>query len=155
MSFWRSFEPAPGVQLNLGRKFLLYTDGASPGNNVKGGGHGGAGAALYLNGQEVWTLSRYLGHPVTNIMAEYSALILSLQYLHTILQAQDELLIRLDLKLIDEQLTGVKQAREPHVQQLLYNTRQLLTGINYKMEWIPREQNSRADGLAKSGAQQR
>ena len=59
-----------------------------------------------------------------------------------------ELHIRMDSKLVVEQMSGRWKIKHPDMADLAAEARELLTGTPVRFEWIPRLQNSRADKLA-------
>ena len=56
-------------------KYLLRFDGASKGNP----GKAGAGAVLYLNDNEIWSMSIYIDQKQTNNYAEYVGVLIGLK----------------------------------------------------------------------------
>ena len=123
----------------------LYADGASRFNP----GPSGVGVVIYKEEEEVHTISEYIGE-ATNNEAEYLALIKGLEYLLKV----NELSVScyLDSKLVVEQANGNYRVRAENLIPL--NT-QLFSLIKkfHKIQFnhIPREKNSRADGLANKG----
>lgn len=162
---WQFWQPCPAVGLSspaaplpsvLPKLYYLYTDGSARGNNSKANSHGGAGAVIYNDQmQELWTLSQYLGSPITNIVAEYTALILGLQQARRMMLPQDQLIVRFDLDLMYKQLTGEWRSKEPHITKLKWKVQKVLYGCQYQLEWIPREQNDRANDLAQNASKRR
>ena len=57
-------------------KYILYFDGCCKGNP----GPGGAGAVLYKNNIEIWSDSKFVGENVTNNIAEYTGMLIGLEY---------------------------------------------------------------------------
>lgn len=125
------------------KKIILYADGGARGNP------GPAGAGAYLEdetGKCVAKISRYLGE-TTNNVAEYSALILGLE--EAFKRGSTEVLIRLDSQLIVRQIEGAYQVKQPHLKELHEQALSLLEKFSrYRIEHIPREENSEADDLA-------
>lgn len=119
-----------------------YFDGASRGNP----GDAGAGAFLINdNNDVVWEVSRYLGRK-TNNEAEYSALLL-------LLKAAGEcgarkLDIYGDSRLVVCQVSRQWKINLPHLRSLANEAWKLMDGIDVRLNWIPREQNKRADALS-------
>jgi probable phosphoglycerate mutase len=64
------------------------------------------------------------------------------------LNPQASLKIRLDSKLVVEQMSGRWKIKHPDMQVLAQEARQLLASTKVSFEWIPREENSRADAAA-------
>ena len=56
--------------------------------------------------------------------------------------------VRLDSKLVVEQMSGRWKIKHPAMAELAAEAREILTGTPVSFEWIPRLENSRADRLA-------
>lgn len=83
----------------------------------------------------------------TNNVAEYQGLIAGLSAAREL--GADEVLVRMDSKLVIEQLSGRWQVRHPSMRPLARRAAELAAGfaaVSY--EWIPRARNSHADRLA-------
>ncbi len=122
---------------------ILYADGGARGNP----GPAGAGAVLTdRSGKILARLHRYLGE-ATNNTAEYSALILGLEEASRL--AVKKIVIRLDSELIVRQLEGRYRVKQPHLQILHQQARNLLQRFEkVAVQHIPREKNFEADRLA-------
>lgn len=119
-----------------------YFDGASRGNP----GEAGAGAFLMNDsGEIIWEASRYLGKK-TNNEAEYAALLLLLK------AASDRGVTRLkiygDSQLVVRQISRQWKINLPHLRKLAQDAWKLMEGMTVELEWIPRDQNIRADKLS-------
>jgi probable phosphoglycerate mutase len=125
------------------KRAVLYADGAARGNP----GPAGSGAALVdENGRVVAEAMRHLGH-ATNNVAEYTALIIGLETARK--HHVEELEIRMDSKLVVEQMTGKWRIRHPNIRPLALRAGELLALFPKRsIRHIPREQNSIADLLA-------
>lgn len=124
-------------------RHILYADGASRGNPGPA-----AYGSLVLNheGEVVAELAGYLD-VATNNFAEYYGLITGLEFLHTI-SAPPLIEIRMDSKLVVEQMTGNWKVKHPDMRALALTARDLLQPFSPTFVWIPREENSKADALA-------
>lgn len=131
-------------------KMVLHTDGASRGNP----GEAGIGIVIYdENGVPMREIARYLGK-VTNNIAEYTALIEGLRAA-TELGAKD-IIIRSDSELMVRQVMGEYKVRNQGLQPLFVEARRLLMHFHYwRLEYVPRELNRRADELANEGIDQK
>jgi len=121
---------------------ILFADGASRGNP----GPASLGAVLVRDGEEIARISKQLGVR-TNNYAEYSAVIAGLEYViqHDL---EKNLLIRMDSKLVVEQLSGRWKIKHPDLMELARVAQSLLRQLNARLEWIPRELNFLADEAA-------
>lgn len=121
----------------------LFTDGASRGNP----GDAGLGVSIEDDqGTKLDAKCKWLGTK-TNNQAEYLALIAGLQAIST--WKPDRLEIRLDSKLVVEQIKGNWRVKEPELRTLHEQARKLLDGLgNWDIAHVDREQNKRADFLA-------
>lgn len=119
-----------------------YFDGASRGNP----GEAGAGALLVNDRDEaVWETARYLGKK-TNNEAEYTALLLLLAAARE--RGVKEIKIFGDSKLVVCQVSRQWKINLPHLRELAKEAWRLMEGMKVELEWIPREQNKRADALS-------
>ena len=120
----------------------LYADGASRGNP----GPASYGAALFQGETQLAGLFDTLGIR-TNNFAEYSAVIAGLQYIVDN-GLGPEVLVRMDSKLVVEQLSGRWKIKHPDLVELAVTAQHLIRRLSVRFEWIPREQNTVADALA-------
>ncbi len=93
------------------------------------------------------------GHGVTNNQAEYMALLAGLRHLLEILSTRElspsrvSLEVRGDSNLVIKQLSGLWRVRNPGLQPLYQEARQLLDGFGrVKLEWTPRAHSVRLLG---------
>lgn len=119
-----------------------YFDGASRGNP----GEAGAGALLVDNsGAVVWETSRYLGKK-TNNEAEYTALLLLLSAARE--RGVRDLKVYGDSKLVVCQVSRQWKINLPHLRALAKEAWELSADMDLQLQWIPREQNKKADALS-------
>lgn len=126
---------------------VIYTDGGSRGNP----GAAGAGASIQKDGEEIATVSKFLGTQ-TNNWAEYEALVLGLEkacevcsdFLH------EMIVVRMDSELIVKQMKGEYRVKDSALQKQHQRVKLLLTDhfSTVQFEHVRREQNKRADELA-------
>ncbi len=128
----------------MGRMLLIEADGGSRGNP----GHSGSGAVVMdmASGEVLAEIGLY-GGIASNNVAEYRAMIAGVRRALEI-DPDAELHIRMDSKLVIEQMSGRWRIKHPDMAELAAEARELLTGIPVHFEWIPRLDNSRADKLA-------
>lgn len=123
---------------------IIEADGGSRGNP----GPAGSGAVVIDGdtGEVLVEVAKFIG-TATNNVAEYSALLAGLtQALE--LNSTAKILVRMDSKLVIEQMAGSWKIKHPDMIKLASDTQALVRGKNITWSWIPREQNSRADALA-------
>ncbi len=123
------------------RSFLLYADGGSRGNP----GEAAFGALVSEGGKVIVELSERIG-VATNNVAEYSGLIAGLRAIHR-LDPQAKVLVRMDSKLVVEQMSGNWKLKKAEMKELAIQARNAHPPENVKYEWIPRELNTDADSL--------
>ena len=82
----------------------------------------------------------------TNNQAEYAAVIAGLRFLTQ--TNYREVIIRMDSKLVIEQLGGNWKINNLQLRELADQAKELLRDFSVRLEWIPREQNSKADANA-------
>lgn len=97
-------------------------------------------------GEVLAELGVYVG-VATNNVAEYSGMIAGVTRALAI-DPNAELRIRLDSKLVVEQMSGRWKIKHPDMANLAAEARDLLIGTPVAFEWIPRLENARADRLA-------
>lgn len=122
-----------------------YFDGASRGNP----GTAGAGALLVNEkGETVWETARFLGKK-TNNEAEYAALLLLLEAAKE--RGVKKITVYGDSKLVVSQVAKEWKINLPHLRELARQAWSLMEGMEVKLQWIPREQNKKADLLSNQG----
>lgn len=131
-------------------EFTLYADGGSRGNP----GPAGAGAVVFDNlGKRVVEVSDYLG-VATNNIAEYEAVLRGLKKLVETYPADlltsSPLTIRMDSKLVIEQLKGAYKVKHPNLIPRYLEVKNILARSFNKVsfEHVYREKNTDADALA-------
>lgn len=124
-------------------RVVVEADGGSRGNP----GPAGSGAVVRdSDGQVLAERSLWLGS-TTNNVAEYKGLILGLETAAELGATDVE--VRMDSKLVVEQMTGRWRVKHANLQPLAGEATSLLAPFtSVRFEWIPRAQNSHADRLA-------
>ncbi|MGK5730483.1 bifunctional RNase H/acid phosphatase [Streptomyces sp. URMC 124] len=125
-------------------RFIVEADGGSRGNP----GPAGYGAVVLdaATGEALAEAAEYIG-TATNNVAEYRGLIAGLEAAKT-LDAGAEVLVRMDSKLVVEQMSGRWKIKHPDMRPLAARARALYPAGQVAYEWIPRERNKHADRLA-------
>lgn len=125
-------------------RYVIEADGASRGNP----GHAAYGAVVRHGetGEVVAERAAVLGH-ATNNVAEYRGLIAGLTVVADI-DPQALVEVRMDSKLVVEQMSGRWQIKHPDMRTLALQARELLPYGNVTYTWIPRNDNRHADALA-------
>jgi len=127
------------------RRLVVEADGGSRGNP----GPAGYGAVVRdaATGEVLAEVSESIGR-ATNNVAEYSGLIAGLRAAAATARGAD-VEVRMDSKLVVEQMSGRWQVKHPAMQPLNAEAKQLAAGFaRITYEWIPRERNKHADRLA-------
>jgi probable phosphoglycerate mutase len=126
------------------RTFVVEADGGSRGNP----GPAGYGACVLdpQTGETLAEAAEYLGR-VTNNVAEYRGLIAGLRAAHA-LDPEARVRVRMDSKLVVEQMSGRWKIKHPDMQPLAAEARTIFPPGRVSYEWIPREKNKHADRLA-------
>lgn len=124
-------------------KAILFADGAARGNP----GPAGAGAVLLdADGHVVAELTKYVGTQ-TNNFAEYTALIIGLEEARR--RGVDDIDVRMDSKLVVEQVSGRWKVKHPNITELAILARQLFATFPKRhIAHVPREENGIADALS-------
>jgi len=128
----------------MARTLIIEADGGSRGNP----GIAASGSVVIdpATGEILAEVGRYLGR-ATNNVAEYTALVEGVRRAIAI-DPEADLHVRMDSKLVVEQMSGRWKIKHPDMAELAAEARLLLTGTPVKFEWIPRLQNTRADRVA-------
>lgn len=123
---------------------IIEADGGSRGNP----GPAGSGAVVIDadTGEVILEIAKFIG-VATNNVAEYLALKAGLEGAIGINPAA-RILVRMDSKLVIEQMSGTWKIKHPDMIQLAAEVQKIARGHEIKWMWIPREENSRADALA-------
>lgn len=123
---------------------VVYTDGGARGNP----GPAGAGAIAYEGESVVLELKQYLGDKQTNNFAEYEAVALALAALKEKGFGGRPVEVRMDSKLVVEQVLGNWKIKEPTLKPLAAKVHVLLKDFSsFTFTYVPREQNKEADRL--------
>jgi ribonuclease HI len=126
----------------MAREFVVTADGASRGNP----GAAAYGATVSENGTLLAELFDVIGIASNNV-AEYSGLIAGLKKAHE-LDPQAIIHVKMDSKLVVEQMSGRWQIKHPDMRSLANEARLAHSLSLVTFQWIPREENSHADRLA-------
>jgi probable phosphoglycerate mutase len=125
-------------------KYVIEADGGSRGNP----GPSGSGAVIIDSetGEILREISEYISI-ATNNVAEYRAVLAALKALSELPEAT-AITVRMDSKLVIEQLSGGWKIKHPDMQNLAAQVQSIARRLPITYQWIPREQNSKADALA-------
>ena len=126
----------------MARHFQITADGGSRGNP----GAAAYGAVVSENGKILAELYATIGIASNNV-AEYSGLIAGLEHAHA-LDPEATIDVKMDSKLVVEQMSGRWQIKHPDMRELAKRAREAHPLSLVTFSWIPRDQNSHADRLA-------
>lgn len=126
------------------RVFVVEADGGSRGNP----GPAGYGAVVKdsATGETLRETAEFIGH-ATNNVAEYRGLLAGLRAAHE-LDPDAAVLVRMDSKLVVEQMSGRWKIKHPDMRPLATEAKTVFPPEAVTYEWIPREDNKHADRLA-------
>lgn len=126
------------------KNLIVEADGGSRGNP----GPAGSGAVVINadTGEVLVEVAKFIG-VATNNVAEYLALKSGLEAAFE-LSPSARVLVRMDSKLVIEQMSGGWKIKHPDMIQLAGEIQKLVANKPVTWVWIPREENSRADALA-------
>ncbi len=128
----------------MARDLIIEADGGSRGN--PGPAAYGALVRDAQSGAVLAELGGSLG-TATNNVAEYNGAIAGLNYVAQ-LDPDARVEVRLDSKLVVEQMSGRWQIKHPDMRELAKEARSILPAGQITYVWVPREQNAAADSLA-------
>lgn len=125
-------------------RIIIEADGGSRGNP----GPAGSGALLIdeATGKIIAEAAIFLG-VATNNVAEYNAMLTAFELANE-LSPDSEVLVRMDSKLVIEQMSGRWKVKHENMAELSLKVANAIGERVVEFQWIPREQNSRADALA-------
>lgn len=132
-------------------RLIVEADGGSRGN--PGVAAGGAVVIDEESGTVLFETGVYVGI-ATNNVAEYNGLIAGLECALTHDPAAS-VHVRMDSKLVVEQMTGRWKITHPDMQGLASKARALAHGRDVTYEWVPRLANKRADAAANESMDRR
>ena len=127
------------------RRLVVEADGGSRGNP----GPAGYGALVRdaTTGEVLAEVSESIGR-ATNNVAEYSGLIAGLRAALAIARGAD-VEVRMDSKLVVEQMSGRWQIKHPDMRPLAAKARETARALGrVSYTWVPRSRNAHADRLA-------
>lgn len=133
-------------QKTTNNEYSMFFDGCSKGNP----GKSGAGAVIYENDCEIWSLGVFVGINQTNNYAEYCGLICGLE--EAVKMGIDCLTVKGDSLLVIKQMRGEYQVKSQNLQDLFQQSKDLEKKIK-KIEFIHvlRKYNKVADHLSNIG----
>ena len=127
------------------RRLVVQADGGSRGNP----GPAGYGAVVRdaTTGEVLAEASESIGR-ATNNVAEYSGLIAGLRAAAALARGAD-VEVRMDSKLVVEQMSGRWQIKHPDMRPLAATARETARALGrVSYTWVPRSRNAHADRLA-------
>lgn len=102
---------------------------------------------IYADGNAIEG-KKYLGEKQTNNYAEYEAVSLALEKAKELGLTNRDVTLRLDSKLVVEQISGNWKIKEPTLKPMAAKAHVLLKDFkSWRFEYVPREQNKEADRL--------
>jgi ribonuclease HI len=133
------------------RRLIVEADGGSRGN--PGVAAGGAVVLDAASGAVLSEVGVYVGVASNNV-AEYRGMLAGLE---AALERDPaaSVHVRLDSKLVVEQMTGRWKIKHPDMQVLAGRARSLIQGRDVSFEWVPRLENRRADAAANESMDRR
>lgn len=126
------------------RQLIIEADGGSRGNPGIA-----AGGAVVIDGetqQVLCTVGVFVG-VATNNVAEYNGLVAGLSAAYDI-DPDAFVHVRMDSKLVVEQMAGRWKIKHPDMATLAATARQIIGNRAVTYEWVPRLQNALADAAA-------
>ena len=116
-----------------------------------GGSRGNPGAAAYgtvviVDGAVVRELAGTIGVASNNV-AEYRSVLAALEWIAATAADPVPVAVRMDSKLVVEQMSGRWKIKHPDMRTLASKVRAAYPPELVRYQWIPRERNQRADAL--------
>ena len=136
-----------GTQHKNKRTVKVWIDGSCEPVNPEGTACGGY--IIKCEGSK--TIRRFFvvgkGEGMTCNVAEYQALIHALRRIYKLALQEDFIKIKSDSELLVKQIQREYSVKAPLLLPLYKSAKELLRGMQYQIEWIPREENEDADRL--------
>lgn len=126
------------------RQLIIEADGGSRGN--PGPAAGGAVVIDGETGEIIAEVGVWVG-VATNNVAEYNGLVSGLQMAYEI-DSEAAIHVKMDSKLVVEQMSGNWKIKHPDMAVLASQARAIIGTRVVTFEWVPRDQNARADAMA-------
>lgn len=123
---------------------VIHADGASRGN--PGAAAGGA-VILDADSGEVLVEIGVLCGVASNNVAEYRGMIEAMTVVKT-LEVDGDVVVRMDSKLVVEQMSGNWKVKHPDMQALVKHAWSIIESMRVQFEWVPRADNALADAAA-------
>jgi ribonuclease HI len=133
------------------RRLVVEADGGSRGN--PGIAAGGAVVLDAVTGEVLTETGVFVGIASNNV-AEYRGLIAGLEAAWDRDPAAS-VHVRLDSRLVVEQMTGRWRIKHPDMRLLAETARSVIAGRDVSFEWVPRLSNARADAAANEAMDRR
>ncbi|MFT4235894.1 MAG: reverse transcriptase-like protein [Microbacterium sp.] len=124
-------------------RLVVEADGGSRGN--PGIAAGGAVVIDPATGELLSEVGVYVGH-ATNNVAEYNGMIAGVRA--ALEREPDAIHVRMDSKLVVEQMTGRWKIKHPDMRELARQAHAIIADVPTTFEWVPRAENARADAAA-------
>lgn len=121
---------------------FVEADGGSRGNP----GPAAYGAVIGRGEDLVRELAGTVGR-ATNNVAEYRGLLAALTWIAENVESEESVEVRLDSRLVVEQMSGRWKIKHPDMQALAIAAKNAYPAHLVKYVWVPRERNRRADAL--------
>ncbi|MDY0909685.1 reverse transcriptase-like protein [Microbacterium sp. CFBP9034] len=126
------------------RRLVVEADGGSRGN--PGIAAGGAVVVDPESDEVLSVVGVYMGI-ATNNVAEYAGMIAGLEAAFE-RDAAASVEVRMDSKLVVEQMSGRWKISHPDMQSLVKRAKTVIAGRDVAFQWVPRLSNGRADAAA-------
>lgn len=126
-------------------QLIVEADGGSRGN--PGIAAGGAVVLDQATGVLLAQIGVYVGH-ATNNVAEYSGMVAGIRFAIEHSSDDVEILVRMDSKLVVEQMSGRWKIKHPDMAVLAAQAREIIGRRTVQFVWVPRLDNARADAMA-------
>jgi ribonuclease HI len=137
----------------MSKEYILSFDGAC--EPINPGGVASFGYVIVSDGTELSFGTGVVGEGpgMTNNVAEYTGLIEGMKAVSKTVRPGDTLEIRSDSQLVVRQMNGVYRVRSERLRPLYQKAQKQQNalearGIRVRIQWVPREQNERADYLS-------
>ena len=126
------------------RRLLAWTDGGGGTSTPDPEAYIGVLVVDGVTGKDVLRHAQCLG-PTTHNVAEYTAVLTAVRF--AVESGAQSLHIRTDSALVVNQINGEFRVTKPHLAALLEEVREAAKSLDFRIEWVSRDENAEADEL--------
>jgi ribonuclease HI len=125
-------------------RLLAWTDGGGGTSTRDPDAYIGVHVVDESTGKVLCRHAQCIGRTTHNV-AEYTAVLAAVRF--AVEAKAESLRVRTDSRLVVNQINGKFRVTKPHLAALLKDVHEAAKPLDFQIEWIPRDENTAADGL--------